>query len=176
MKKCVLTLFTLCVASVISSHAIKFDVAPYGSYVDAGDLSHSYGGGAKAKLAILDFLAVDARASYLRTDVGKVDMVPLEATAIFQIRLLKETLTPYAGIGVGYYMFASGDVDLKNDVGFYPMLGLEFRPTKSKKFGIFAEVRYLFLESDLDDFSPDIRGSSADMDGVGVNVGVLFRF
>ena len=143
----------------------------YASFLNSEDADTAVGGGAKLKLDVIEYFAADVRASYLKYDEGDLEIVPLEGTVMIQLPLLSKTVNPYAGVGVGYYMFQSGDVRLEDSVGVAPLLGCEVRLGKEKHFGLFGEVRWLFLDPDFEDTS-----GSADLSGVGVNLGVGWHF
>ena len=46
-----------------------------------------------------------------------------------------------------------------------------------RRVAIFAEARWLFLEADVDSALDELQDiDEADVDGFGINVGLLFRF
>jgi len=146
----------------------------FASYVNSDDLDTGYGGGAKLELQPLQWLSLEGRASWIHFDDVDVDMVPLEAALRLNIPLAGEQIVPYVGVGVGYYFFEAGDVDLDDDVGFFPLVGLEFG---SERVALFIEARWLFLEADVDSAVEEFEDlSEADVDGLGINAGLLFRF
>ncbi len=162
-----------------SAAALDFSVGPMGSYYDADKAGDAWGGGVIGRLGILDWFAVDARASYLDIEHSDLNMVPLEAAATFRLPLFENRLVPYAGAGVGYYLYEedSDRVDAKDDVGYFPLVGLEYRFGSNQQWALFGEARWLFISSSiksagdqLDDFNSD------DIDGFGANVGILYRF
>lgn len=146
----------------------------FGSSLDSDDLGDGYGGGVKVELNPLDAISVDARASYIRFDDTKVDMVPLEAAGLLNFPLLFEHIVPYIGAGVGYYLFDADTGDLDDQVGFFPLAGLEIG---LHSISIMAEARWLFLETDVDSAEDELQDiTEADVDGFGANVGLIFRF
>lgn len=140
----------------------------FASSVDADDLGEGYGGGAKLELNPIDPISVDARASWIRFDDPDIDMVPLEVAGLLNFPILFEHIVPYVGVGAGYYMFDGDDVDLDDETGYFPLAGLEIG---LHSISVMAEVRYLFLETDVAGTS-----SSVDLDGPAANVGLVFRF
>ena len=150
---------------------IDLSLSGFGSFFRTEDLDEAYGGGVKLKLEVLDYFAADARISYVGFDEGDVEMVPVEVAAMVQLPLLNKTLVPYAGIGVGYYSFQTGKIDLEDDFGFWPVLGAELRLGKKKQLGVFAEARWLLLRADVKNSS-----QRADLSGVGVNIGLTYHF
>jgi hypothetical protein len=158
--------------------ALDFDVGGFGSYFDADEGGDAYGGGAMLRLGIFDWLAVDGRASYLDLSDSDISIVPLEAAASLRLPLLDKTLVPYAGVGVGYYLYDDSDVvEVEDGVGFFPMVGLEFRFGEDKQWAIFGEARWLFLQTDIDAAEDELEDlDDEDIDGLGVNVGLIYRF
>ena len=146
----------------------------FGTSLDSDDLGDGYGGGAKVELNPLDAISVDARASYVHFDDTDVDMVPLEAAGLLNFPLLFEHIVPYIGAGVGYYLFDADNADLDDEVGFFPLAGLEIG---LHNISIMAEARWLFLEADVDSAEDELENiTEADVDGFGANVGLIFRF
>lgn len=146
----------------------------FGTHLDSDDLGGGYGGGVKLEVKPTDVLSVDGRASWIYFDDFKIHMIPLEADLRLNLPLLGERILPYAGVGGGYYMFEADDVDLDNDVGYFPLVGLE---VGFQRVAIFGEARWLFLKTDVDSALDELKNlNEADIDGLGVNVGLLFRF
>jgi hypothetical protein len=159
--------------------ALDFSVGAFGSYYDAEDASDAWGGGALVRMGIVDWFAIDARASYLDFSDSEFRMVPLEATALFRLPLYNQKLVPYAGVGVGYYIFdvRDSDADIDDGVGFFPLVGLELRFGSRNQWSLFGEARWLFLSSDIDEAEDELRNlNDDDIDGLGVNVGIMYRF
>ncbi len=109
---------------------------------------------------------MEPRVSWLRYSgddgAGDLDMFPLEAFGRAKLGWF------YGGLGVGYYIF-SGDYSPKNSIGGFAAAGIEITILG---LGAFGELRYLYLEPDLDN---DISGS-VDMSGIGANIGVALPF
>lgn len=153
-------------------------VAGFASYVDLNAGGNTSGGGALVRFGLADWFAVDARASYF--DIGDLDaaLVPLEAVALFRVPLLEDKLVPYAGLGIGYYMFTDSDlasVSVDDNVGYFPVVGVEFRFGKEKQWSVFGEARWLFIFSDVEAATGSGLNSD-DMSGVGINLGVSLKF
>jgi hypothetical protein len=152
------------------------ELGVFGSYLDSDDLGDGYGAGAKLEIKPIDILSVDGRASWIFFDDFDIHMIPLEVAGRVNIPLLGERIVPYAGIGVGWYFFEADDIDLDDDFGYFPLVGLE---VGTRSVALFAEARWLFLEADADVGSALedlIDFDEADIDGLGINVGLLFRF
>lgn len=138
----------------ISAQGIgKTTLTAYGSYWNHTE--DAYGAGLKVSKSLIDILYLDGRAGYSTTDSSDVEVIPLEVSLNIG---LPGMITPYAGIGGGYYVV---DSDLIDDLGgYFGQVGIEFIFTK---IGALAELRYL-----------DLEGSY--LDGVALNVGVLWKF
>ncbi len=149
------------------------ELGAFGSYLDSDDLGPGYGGGAKLEVKPTDWLSVDGRASLLFFDDFDISMIPLEAALRLNIPMLGERIVPYAGVGAGYYLFEADNVDLDNNVGYFPLVGLE---VGLRRVALFAEARWLVLETDTDAALEDLSDLHADVDGLGINAGLLFRF
>jgi hypothetical protein len=146
----------------------------YGSSRDLDDLGDGYGGGGKLELNIFDVVSVDGRAGWIRFDDTEIDMVPLEIAALVNAPVLFESIVPYVGGGVGYYMFEGDGGDLDDNEGWFATAGLE---AGLPNISIFGEVRWQYLEADVTDGEGSLAGvGTADLDGPGINVGLLIRF
>jgi len=141
-----------------------------GSYLAGEDLGDGYGGGIRLKYDLFEYLAMDYRASFLYYQDPSANVFPLEFNLIGQFPIANIVL-PYAGMGVGYYFFNGGDLDLSSCVGYGPVGGVEVRVTPS--FAIFGEARYLFLEPQAWALpgNPNLEAG-----GFGINAGVMFLF
>lgn len=146
----------------------------FGSYLDSDDLGDGYGGGVKLEVKPIDLVSVDGRASWIYFEDFEIHMIPLEVAARLNLPLLGERIIPYVGVGGGYYFFEADDVDLDDDVGYFPLVGVE---VGMRRAALFAEARWLFLQADVDSALEELEDvDEADVDGFGVNVGLVFRF
>jgi len=176
-------ILALGMAGFQTASAVDFGIGPFGTYYDSDDADEAWGGGIMGRFGIVNWLAVDARASYLRFDENDLEMIPLEAALTFRLPLMDHKLVPYAGAGVGYYLF-NEDFDEDTDfddvddgVGFFPLVGVEIRFGSRNQWAIFGEARWLFLSSDIDGAVDELENiDDADLDGLGVNVGLVYRF
>ena len=150
---------TICTLPV---NAIGF----FAQWQDSKDEDSGYGFGLKQSFSIIPIISVEARASWLRysSDDGAedLDMFPLEAFGRASLGMF------YVGLGAGYYIF-SGESAPKNSFGGFAAAGIEITLLG---LGAFGELRYLYLEPELDS---NIGGTS-DMNGFGANVGVILPF
>jgi hypothetical protein len=170
----VAALVALALAGGGCSHGSGVEFGAFGSSLDSDDLGDGYGGGAKLELNPIDPISVDARASWIHFDDVDVDMVPLEAAGLVNFPMFFEHVVPYVGVGAGYYLFDGDEADLDDEVGFFPLAGLEIG---LHSVSVLVEARWLFLETDVDSAEAELRNLlEADVDGLGVNAGLLFRF
>ena len=156
------------------AHGSGLEFGAFGSSLDSDDLGAGYGGGAKVEINPIDLVSVDARASWIRFSDVDIDMIPLEAAALLNFAMFGERIVTYVGAGGGYYFFDGDEDDLDDDVGFFPLVGAEIG---FHRISVLAEARWLFLEADVDSAQDELQNlDDADVDGFGVNVGLLFRF
>jgi hypothetical protein len=156
------------------AHGTGIELGAFGASLNSDDLGQGHGGGAKLELNPIDWLSVDGRVSYIRFADTKVNMVPLEAAALLNFPMAGERIVPYVGAGAGYYLFEANDADLDNKVGFFPLVGIEIGLWR---ISFLAEARWLFLQTDVESARGELRNlHEADVDGLGINLGVLFRF
>jgi hypothetical protein len=128
-------------------------VGVYGTYWNGDDTG--YGGGIKLSKSLMDMVFVDGRAGYLKFDDASLEVIPLEAS----INLgFPGPVTPYVGVGGGYYLTDSGFFD--NAGGYFGQGGVEFTLFG---IGVVGELRYI-----------DHEGSY--FDGLSLNAGVVLKF
>jgi opacity protein-like surface antigen len=167
-------LVSVCAALGGCRHGSGIELGAFGSSLKSEDLGQGYGGGAKLELNPIDWISLDGRASYVRFADTRINMVPLEAAALLNFSMAGERIVPYVGAGVGYYLFEAEGSDLDNKVGFFPLAGLEIGLWR---VSFLAEVRWLFLQTDVESTRGELRNlREAEVDGLGINLGVLFRF
>jgi hypothetical protein len=167
-----LAAFSLAGSGCMTGSGLEMGI--YGTGMDSDDLGEGYGGGAKVELNPIDIISVDGRAGWVRFDDSDIDMVPLEAAALVNFPILFEHIVPYVGAGVGYYIFDGDGGDLDDEMGYFPLAGLEIG---LHSLSVLAEARYVFLETDVENGQGSLAGvDEVDLDGLGVNVGLLIRF
>lgn len=164
----------LCLIAGGCSTGSGIEVAAYGSGLDSDDLGEGYGGGVKLELNPIDVLSIDGRAGYLHFSDTDIDMFPLEVAGLWNFPILFERVVPYAGVGAGYYLFEGDGADIDAEIGYFPVAGLEIG---FHKFSLMGEARYLFLNPEADDGNGPLETvTDPDVDGLGVNLGLLWRF
>jgi len=175
--KGIAALATLAILAVVGSgcsHGRGAELGAFGSSLDGDDFGQGYGGGVKLELNPLDRVSLDVRGSYIEFSDTNVDMIPLEVAGLLNFPMLGERIVPYAGAGVGYYLFEGRGADIDNEVGFFPLAGLE---VGLQRLSVLAEARWLFLQADVDRAKAELANvTKANVDGLGINVGVLYRF
>jgi hypothetical protein len=155
------------------AEALGSDIGLFGAYLDSDDFQEAYGAGGKVKISVAEFLALDARGSYLEFSDTDVTMIPVELLVLLQIPV-GDALRLYGGAGAGYYFMDADRVELDDNVGYFPVAGAELGNKVVKFFG---EVRWLALTSDVDEAENELEGiadgDSASADGLGINVGLV---
>lgn len=153
---------TLILAATVISPASAIGV--FGQWQDSKDADSGYGLGLKHEFGIIPMIGIEARASWLRyseeNSDENLDTFPLEAFGKVKLGMF------YGGIGLGYYIM-SGDYSPDSSLGGFAALGIDFG---LGGLGVFGEVRYLYLEPDVE------TGGSVDMSGIGANLGVTLPF
>lgn len=180
MKKTPVVLVAILISAVVASAG---GVGVFGSYLDGKDSGPGYGGGIKFKAGLSEYFAVELRASCLtKFDDWEGDddlfVIPLEAALVLNLPLGKDVpLTLYGGIGGGYAIIPEADdIDYDDTFCYFALGGIEFALGES--VSLFAEAQYRVLEVD----GADYDGTDIDFDdelkftGLGVNVGLLFRW
>jgi hypothetical protein len=156
------------------SHGQGIEVGAFGTGMDSDDFGEGYGGGVKAELNPLDQFSVDARVGYIYFDDTNVEMVPVEVAGLLNLPMFGERIVPYVGAGVGYYHFDADNANLNDNFGIFPLVGVE---VGLQRLSILAEARWLLLQTDVDNATGElINVTEANIDGAGVNIGVLYRF
>ncbi len=179
------TIMMVVVAMTAQTALAGFGIGVFGSYWDPKDPDESFlGGGAKAQFGLNPNLKIELRASWLtfeEDDGGfslRLNTLPLEVGAVFSL-MPGETFNPYVGGGIGYYMFgaevkAGGESETltaDNEFGFYGILGAEFQ--LSDTISIFGEAKYTAVTlKEVEGFGK----VDAKLDGIGANLGLLFRW
>lgn len=182
MKKTILS--AVAALTLLAGPASATDFSVFGSYWDTKDADEALGLGAKVRLGRF----VELRGTYF-SDVTadteperfdfEVSAIPLEAGLVFNFAE-GEAFSPYIGGGAGYYMLDTTEGEIDDEVGFYAVLGAEFARQPSG-LSFMAEAIYRSMEAtiteDEDGFPDDIRDDVAfDLDGLGVNAGITWRF
>lgn len=185
MKKSLfLAAAALALAAGTAAPAAATDFTVFGSYWNTQDADNALGGGAKLRFGIVElrgtyFSDVTADTDPERFDF-EVQAIPLEAGLAFKFAE-NDTISPYVGGGAGYYMLDTNIGDIDDEVGYYAVVGADFGNFGSSGLAINAEAIYRSMEAtvrneeDLTD--PDIDEDVAlNLDGLGVNVGLTWRF
>ena len=179
MKKLLIMLIVVGMSAGVASAA--GGVGVFGSYWDADDPGPGYGGGLKFKAELVDYLAVELRASCItKFDEWDGDddlfVIPLEAGLVLNFPLGTEVpITIYGGGGVGYAIIPEADdIDFDDDFTFYGVAGAEF--ALGDALSLFAEAQYRFLEVDGAEVNGEAIKEKVKFTGFGVNVGLMLRF
>jgi opacity protein-like surface antigen len=178
----------LCVAAALTILAVPAakatDFGVFGSYWTTEDADDALGAGAKLRLGRF----VELRGTYFSdvtadTDPERFDFevsaIPLEAGLRFDFAE-NEAFSPYVGGGASYYLLDTSEGDIDDEVGWYALVGAEFARQPSG-LAFMAEAIYRGIEAtvteDNDGFPDDVRDDvNLNLDGLGVNAGIVWRF
>lgn len=180
MKKTILCAATA--LALAAGPAMANDFAVFGSYWDTKDAEEALGGGAKLRFGFFEvrgtyFSDVTADQSPERNDF-EVSAIPLEVGLAFNFAE-NERFSPYVGGGGGYYMLDTNIGEVDDEIGFYGVLGANIGDPDGVSF--MAEAIYRQMEGTVtneDEITdPDIDDEvDFDLSGLGVNVGLVWRF
>lgn len=174
MKKVLLSLGLLSLLLVpAKAQVLGLEAGVYGSYWKPKDLDKGYGGGIVARGQILGFFGMDGRVGYFKFDNPSVDMIPLEATAMFRFPF--PILSPFVGLGAGYYQF-SGEkgFSLDDQVGYFGTAGVDITLGDLR---VFLEWRYQELKPEIGKTGGGyVKGQDLDFSGNGFTLGVTYFF
>lgn len=195
MKKtlCLFVVTALCYAGSAAAQGF----ALYGAYWDTDKAEEGFGPG--ASLSFGRTWALDLRASYFQElnnhaldnlfdddevfrDNG-ISVLPLEVGVRYTFQP-DSRVSPHLGGGIGYYILDSELGDPKDEAGYYLTVGSTFGDSRGPSFyieGIYrkAEGTVEVDPEDLGDLG-DIEFNGAevdlDLDGFGVNAGLVWRW
>jgi hypothetical protein len=156
MKKGIVSLLLATATCLLAGNARaigKTGITAYGTYWNGDDTGYGYG--IKGTKSLLDILFADARIGYINFEDSNTELIPLEASINVG---LPGMITPYAGVGVGYYFVDGPRGD--NAAGYFGQIGVEVSIAMA---GVFAELRYHDLEEDA-------------FDGPSASIGILLKF
>lgn len=181
-----LWLFALVALLAASPAAADNSFGLFGTFYDTEDVDSSAGGGIRTRLGWLDL-----RASFLNdltrdTSPERLDFelqaVPLEAGLAFNF-MENGAWSPYAGGGFSYMMLDSDEVEIKDEAGFYAVLGSDFGMRENLNFMV--EAIYRNMEARVDRDPRNLSGidditleeeSTVELGGLGINAGLSWRF
>ncbi|ADE55891.1 hypothetical protein [Coraliomargarita akajimensis] len=159
MKTTILLISSLALASAssLSAAIINNRATAYASYWSASGANDGYGAGLKYSKQFAGFVMGDVRGSYYTFDASSTSVVPLEASINLY---LPAFISPYAGVGAGYYFVDSSKPDFENSSGYFAQIGADM---ELFGLGVFGELRYIDAERVF-------------LDGVTANIGISLKF
>ena len=196
MKK---TIIAALAAAALAVPATATDFALFGSFWDTDVAGDTAGGGISMGIPFGQTLGLELRATYFEElsddplsnafdsddpvfrDVG-INVTPLELGLRFNFAP-DSSFRPYVSGGVGYFLLDSDFGEVKDEVGYYAAVGLNFGDAEGASF--FVEGNYRKAEGevqldpdDLEDVDDiDIEDHATfDIDGAGVNAGIRWSF
>ncbi len=130
-------------------------ITAYGIYWDGDDPGR--GAGVRVRKTFLAFMGVEGRTGYVEFNNTKTELIPAEVSVIGRLPFV---ISPYAGVGAGYYFVNSELPGLDNSSGGFAQLGVE---ASLLWFGAMAEIRYYEMEEKY-------------WNGTAYNVGLFLKF
>lgn len=164
---------------LIGASAQAGGLGVFGSYWDPDEGDDTWGVGARWRGGI-DTFYFGLRGTYY-DDVEDVlpvvdfEVIPVDASVGVQTDVNDEVQL-YAGAGVTYYFLDADNADLDDEVGWFLEAGAELRV--GPRMAIFGEVLWRSVEGTVegDDLGEiDTNKVDIDLDGITVNVGLVFR-
>ena len=146
---------TIVLISMIGSAFADTAISAYATYWDGDDSGR--GVGVRLKKTFLAFLAVEGRTGYYEFTDSDSEVIPVDVAVNARLPFM---ISPYAGIGTGYYFADSKTYDLNDFSGGFVQIGVE---ATFIWVGALAEVRYYDMEEDA-------------FDGPAYNVGLMLKW
>ena len=190
------TALLLCFAAAPPAQA-AFGFSIYGSYWEPDDAGDTAGGGLELAFPLSPRVDIDLRGSYFEEldpeplqvlfdsdspfrNAG-LEVLPIELGIRFNLAPKLTAVQPYIGGGAGYYLLDSDFGDVDDEGGWFGVLGLGFGDREGASF--FVEGQYRRIEATVEedpdnpfDFEGFDRNVKLDLDGIGINAGVTWRF
>ena len=104
-----------------------------------------------------EWAAVEGRGGYVEFSDTNTEVVPLDVSLNLRLPFF---ISPYAGVGAGYYLIDSDLPNADDESGYFAQLGVE---VTFIWIGAMAEIRW-----------HDIEGSY--LDGTSANIGLLIKW
>lgn len=155
MKHTKALVITALLMSIIGGAHADTVLTAYGSYWEGDDSGR--GVGIRLKKTVLAFLALEGRTGYYEFSGSDTEVIPADVAVSARLPFM---ISPYAGIGAGYYFADSSTYSLDNFSGSFVQVGVE---ATFVWIGALAEVRYYDMEEDA-------------FDGPAYNVGLLLKW
>lgn len=197
MKKSFGVLVLILVCAAPAAMAQQFEL--YGSYWDTSDVDETFGGGVgfgfpfgetglglHVKGTYYQELSNDPLDNIFDDDEGvfqdeSLEVLPFDVGLHYEFAPGGGAFSPWIGAGFSYFLLDSTfeGVDVDDETGFHVSLGSRFGASESTNF--FAEAIYRSTEATLvrerRQNNVDLRDEVAiDLDGIGVNAGLMWRF
>ena len=162
-----------------TSSAWALDLAGFGSYCDTSDLDEAWGFGAKLDVGLgQSLLFAEARASYYPEFKKTIFEEELKVSAFpLELGLGVRFANFFASAGLTYFVLDPDRGEMDNSAGFYLSGGFKSGPPQ-RGFGFYGDVLYRVLTSTVEvgDDEITISKKDVDLDGFGINLGIVFRF
>lgn len=196
MKKAFVVLVLALVCAAPAAMAQQFQL--YGSYWDTSDVAETFGGGVgfgfpfgESGLGLhvmgtyYQELSDDPLDNIFDDEEGvfedeSLEVLPIDVGLHYEFQPTG-TFSPWIGGGFSYFMIDSTfeGVDVDDETGFHVSLGSRFGASESTNFfveGIYRSTEATLVRNRRED-EIDLREEVAiDLDGIGINAGIMWRF
>jgi hypothetical protein len=187
------------VVALAAAPATAADFSLFGSYWDTDAAGDAGGAGLGLMFPVGDVFGIDLRATYFEElsddplanafdsddpvfQEQGINVWPVEAGV--RLRFAQDTaFRPYVGAGFTYYRLDSDFGEISDEVGYYGLLGATIGDGEGADFMVEGTWRKATAEveldpEDLEDIDDiDIEDHAEfDLDGLGVNLGVVWHF
>lgn len=181
MKK-ILFIYVVLSIIAVSNVFANGSIQAFGSWWDAGDAGSSYGGGLRGTIG--DAFALDLGWTYFTGDAINIDIGGVQETIkfdginsnVFDLGVRYTfPMEIYLGGGGSYYALDSDAGSTDGKWGLYGLLGWSFGGEHIRGF---LEGIYRYTEATIKFDTPagGVNEYDVSYDGIGANVGIMYRF
>jgi hypothetical protein len=165
------------IAGLACANVQAAELGIFGSYWTPKDGDETFGAGAKVKGGLGPFY-LSLRGTYfndITEDVGddvELRVIPLDAGVGLQLDLI-DVIEIYGGVGATYYFMDIDGASIDDEIGWYLEAGVEL--TITKHASVFGEAVWRHVEGTIKDRDIDRSRVDVNLEGLGFNVGIVFR-
>jgi hypothetical protein len=159
------------------SPAWALDLAGFGSYSTTTDIGDAWGLGAKLDVALGQLVFLEGRASYYPEFTESVFDEELKISAFpLELGLGVTVSNFFASAGLTYFFLDPDEGEMDDSAGFYLSAGFK-TGQPAGGFGVYGDVMYRVLTSTVNvGDAITVSEKDVNLDGIGINLGIVFRF
>lgn len=196
MKKAFVVLALVLVCAAPAAMAQQFEL--YGSYWDTSDVDETFGGGVgfgfpfgetglglHVKGTYYQELSNDPLDNIFDDEEGvfedeSLEVLPIDVGLHYEFQPTG-SFSPWIGGGFSYFMLDSTfeGVNVDDETGFHVSLGTRFGASESTNFfveGIYRSTEATLVRNRIEDDIELEEEVAIDLDGIGINAGIMWRF